>query len=175
MKELLKAISILQFIAFLALVHIDYSPFAVMFLRNIYDLTTYKIIPPEIMNNFVEFFIKKKKSEQKKRVLEELTQEQLDDELNREGEGVVKQDGDFLKNLNVMLFGGVLFVLVLLFVIIGTIIIQLEPRLLQHFDFQRIPNNLVIYFSKGVTSGHGFDHRVGRCFYFLVFNLESII
>ena len=49
MKELLKAISILQFIAFLALVHIDYSPFAVMFLRNIYDLTTFKIIPPEIM------------------------------------------------------------------------------------------------------------------------------
>ena len=36
-----------------------------MFLRNIYELTTYKIIPPEMMDNIVKYFIAKKKEEDK--------------------------------------------------------------------------------------------------------------
>ena len=56
LKSIMEAIQILQIIAFFVMIDLNYSPFTLLFLRGIYLLTTFKIIPEEIMDEIINLF-----------------------------------------------------------------------------------------------------------------------
>ena len=72
----MEAIQILQIIAFFVMIDLNYSPFTLLFLRSIYLLTTFKIIPEELMDEIINLFIGNKTPEEsEERKLEEVQTE----------------------------------------------------------------------------------------------------
>ena len=50
MKQIMKAIRVLQIVSFFTLLEINYPPLSLMFMQAIYRFSTFKIVPKELMN-----------------------------------------------------------------------------------------------------------------------------
>jgi hypothetical protein len=72
-KQLLKTVRVIQIVAFLNFVEIDFLPITKLFMKSLHKFTTFKILPQEFID-YVENFLKSNILENKKvqRRLEEL-------------------------------------------------------------------------------------------------------
>ena len=91
----------LQIISFIVFIEINYSPVSKLFLQAIYQFTTFKIIPPEAMTSALQWLGMKEKQ--------------------------VEDDGSnktFLENLNSMAIGAAGGLLIIIFIILGTLLMK---------------------------------------------------
>ena len=56
MKKLLEAIRVLQIIAFFTFLEINFTPISMLFLQSLYNFTTFKVVPEELMDKIMIFF-----------------------------------------------------------------------------------------------------------------------
>ena len=138
MKEIIKAIVILQIISFFVLINIDYSPFSMLFLKSIYQFTTFKLIPPEFMDKILIFLgIKEqekvggKTENTLKRMLtgtqddhEEPKDEHDDVEISNMTEAGYTHQSGIVKNLNFMIIGFLILLIAIVFVAVGRLIMR---------------------------------------------------
>jgi hypothetical protein len=53
MKKLLQAIRVIQMIAFFFLIQVNFTPISWLFLEKIYSFVTFKVIPDQLMSDFL--------------------------------------------------------------------------------------------------------------------------
>ena len=109
MKKLLEAIRVLQLIAFMVWLKINFSPISLFVMNQMYKFVTFKVVPPEVMDLMLyKLGLKKmggvsndQQAQQTLRVLQE-----TQDQGNEEETGAKAADFDLLSSMNIMLVGG---------------------------------------------------------------------
>ena len=90
-------------------VQLDFSAFAMLFMKSIYQFTTFKVIPDDVMKKIIKYF-QGSTTESKGRKLEELP--------NPKQIGL-KKTSTYFENLNIILFGVVSILILILFIMIA--------------------------------------------------------